>query len=276
MKLLNKNPLQSYAESACIANSLVDIGIVTVNVDCPTHGIQRVQTFAFRQDQVKCPECDKLIQAQKDFETYQKLKRDDALRSGIAKRYYGCKLDDWQAETERQRKLLAFAKAWLSDFDHGSKHIAMIGPTGTGKTMLASILAGAVMEKGYTVKMLRSSDIAEQVRATWKPQARESEADLMHAWINCDLLVIDEFGEGDIAVNPDWADQDRARLSKIIDGRYQNGMPIIFTSNFDRDQFFARLGARALDRLQENMTLIVCNWQSYRAKAGVTKFMQIV
>ena len=69
----------------------------------------------------------------------------------------------------------------------------------------------------------------------------------MKSWINCDLLVIDEFGEGDIAVNSNWADDDRARISKIIDGRYQNGKPIIFTSNFDREQFFARLGARALD-----------------------------
>jgi len=276
MSLIQKNPLQSYAEQTSVGNSLTNLGIVTVSLDCHIHGIQQVKTFAFRQNEVKCPECDKLAQAEKDYEAFQTAKREKALRNGIAERYYDCKLSDWQAETDKQNKLLNFAKAWLSDFGQGSKHIAMIGSTGTGKTMLASILATSVSDKGFAVKMLRSSEIAERVRASWKAHSKVTEEDLMKSWINCDLLVIDEFGEGDIAVNSNWADDDRARISKIIDGRYQNGKPIIFTSNFDREQFFARLGARALDRLQENMTLVVCNWQSYRAKAGVTKFMEIV
>ena len=50
MSLIQKNPLQSYAEQTSVGNSLASLGIVTVSLDCPIHGIQQVQTFAFRQN----------------------------------------------------------------------------------------------------------------------------------------------------------------------------------------------------------------------------------
>lgn len=269
MKLINQNSnsLQSYTEKTNIAANLTK-GIVNVSVDCHVHGSQTVKTFAFRQDQVGCPECAKLERYAREAREFHQAKRQQALDNGIAERYYDCTINDYQAETDLQHKLVSYAKAWLTSFGKGSKNIALLGATGTGKTMLASILATAVMSNGYAVKMIRSSDIAEQVRATWKSHSRISENDLMQSWINCDLLVIDEFGEGDIAVNADWSDQDRMRLSKIIDGRYQNGNPTIITSNFEKQQFFGRLGARALDRFQQNAMLVVCNWVSYRKVAS--------
>ena len=48
--------------------------------------------------------------------------------------------------------------------------------------MLASILAASAMDKGFNVKMLRSSEIAESVRASWKPHSKVSEEDLMKSF----------------------------------------------------------------------------------------------
>lgn len=39
-----------------------------------------MQTFAFRQNEVKCPECDKLAQAEKDYEVFQAI-REKALKT---------------------------------------------------------------------------------------------------------------------------------------------------------------------------------------------------
>lgn len=278
MKLMNpKNPLQNYAEQTSISNSIAKLNITTVEINCPTHGTHEVKAFTFRQNDVNCPICEREKADRQRHQEYRQAKRQKAIDCGIAPRYYDFTLADYQVTTDLQKKLLGFTQAWLSSFTNGgngSKNLALIGATGTGKTMLASIIANGVFEKGYKVKMLRSSDIAERVRATWKPQSRISGADLMKSWIECDLLVIDEFGEGDIAVNSEWADQDRVRLSKIIDGRYQNGKPTIITSNFDKDRFFGRLGDRAFDRFQENLALVVCNWGSYRQQ--VSKFMEIM
>ena len=47
MSLIQKNLLQSYAEQTSVGNSLTNLGIVTVSLDCPIHGIQQVKTFAF-------------------------------------------------------------------------------------------------------------------------------------------------------------------------------------------------------------------------------------
>lgn len=271
----NQNPLQHATESADVRNWLMS-DIVDVDVRCSIHGTQIVKTFAFRRNDVKCPECDREISFQREYDAQLQAKRQKVLDSGIGERYYSCTFNDWRAESTKQQNLLSFAKAWANNFDAGSQNIALIGSTGTGKTMLASILGAMVINQGKSVKMLRSSEIAEQARATWHKQSKTTEADFLSSLINCDLLIIDEFGEGDIAVNAEWADQDRARLSKIIDGRYLNGKSTIITGNHDKAQFMMRWGARAWDRLQQNLVLVVCDWASYRAKQGVSKFVEIV
>lgn len=141
--------------------------------------------------------------------------------------------------------------------------------------MLASIIASQVSDKGYNVKMLRSSDIAEQAKATWHKQSTMTEAEYVNGLINCDLLVVDEIGVADTSVSVEWANKDRERLSAIIDGRYNNGKPTIFTSNFGKQRLIEWFGDRSWDRVQQNSVLCVCDWSSYRSKAGVTKFMEL-
>ena len=247
----------------------------TVDFVCPIHGKQTVKTFAFRQHDVNCPICDSEQTAQRELEAAQKAKRKKALDGGINPRYYDCEFQDWIAENQRQQKLLVFSQVWINNFSKGSQNILLIGSTGTGKTMLASIIASQVSDKGYNVKMLRSSDIAEQAKATWHKQSPITEAEYINGLINCDLLVIDEIGVADTSVSAEWANKDRERLSAIIDGRYNNGKPTIFTSNFGKQRLIEWFGDRSWDRVQQNSVLCVCDWSSYRSKAGVTKFMEL-
>lgn len=264
--------MENLAEIFKASNSLE---FVNVELVCPMHGKQTIKTFAFRQGEVKCPICDREEMAKREFDAMQQAKRKKALDSGISQRYYDCEFKDWIAENSRQQKLLAFSQVWVNNFGKGSQNIALIGSTGTGKTMLASVIATQVSDKGYNVKMLRSSDIAEQAKATWHKQSQINESQYVNSLINFDLLVIDEVGEADIAVTADWANKDRERLSAIIDGRYNNGKPTIFTSNFGKQRLIEWFGDRSWDRVQQNSVLCVCDWSSYRSKAGVTKFMEL-
>lgn len=258
-----------------IFNRSSHLEFADVEIICPMHGKQTVKTFAFRRNAAQCPICDCEKSAQREFEAMQQAKRKKALDSGISARYYDCEFKDWMAESPRQQKLLMFAQVWVNNFAKGSQNIALIGSTGTGKTMLASIIATQISDKGYNIKMLRSSEIAEQAKSTWNKQSQMTERQYLQGLINCDLLVIDEIGEADISVSTEWANKDRERLSAIIDGRYTNRKPTIFTSNFSKQQFVERCGDRAWDRLQQNLVLCVCDWSSYRSKAGVTKFMEL-
>lgn len=269
-KLLNKpSELMNYSEKTEVKNQLSSQKIITITKNCPIHGKQEIKTFAFRADQAKCPACNLAEAMQRKQQNIAQIKRQNALDGGINVKYYDMDYTAWQTPTPKQQKILNFVQTWANDFNRGSENILLLGNTGTGKTMLASIAASHISDKGFKVRMLRSSEIAEQARDAWAKNTKVTEKDLLDSWINCDLLVIDEFGEGDIAENNStMAKQDRERLSKIIDGRYSAGKPIIFTSNLDKDEFRIRIADRAWDRVQQNAVLVVCNWQSYRRQTS--------
>lgn len=223
-------------------------------IDCPRHGQSVVNTLPAIADKLVCPHCveeQRLVQkAEQDRQRWQTLAHHSNIRP--------TSFDEWQVAGERMQAVKNFVMGYAKT---PNKNLILCGSTGTGKTMLAMCIGTSLLDWG--VCFIRSSDIHAKCRATWG-KTDQSENQLMEYWANINLLIIDEFGEADGAVNDNMATQNRERLSRIIDGRYTKGKPTIITSNLAKDELIARLGDRAWDRLQQNAVFANCNWTSYR------------
>lgn len=234
--------------------------MVQITTDCPIHGttVREVVNIAAEKIQHICPKCEAERQEAKRIKRLAAKRMQTAAKSGIL--HYGS-FDTWQAPTERMANVLHFVKGYAGNLEG---NLIMSGATGTGKTLLANLVASQAINDEKGVLLLRSSEIGEQARSTWSKYSPISETELIHNWITIELLIIDELGEADLAANADIRQADRERLSRIIDGRYTRGLPTIITTNLTKQELIERLGDRAWDRLQQHAVFIAFDWSSYR------------
>lgn len=259
------NPCLSATEKMQVAQHLPKgFEMVLIATDCPYHGRMEREVPAIIADTSRhtCPTCEKGHMELERKLRFAQEREQIAHSSGIAN-YQG--FEAWQPfgeQAQRMEGILNFAKNYLPS--KNMSNLIMYGKTGTGKTLLANLIASDFVRNGKSVKLIRASDIHSQVRATWAKNATTTEHDLISSWISQDLLVIDELGEADSSTNAETHQANRERISRIIDGRYTRGLPTIITSNFERDELVERLGDRAWDRLAQKAVMIACNWGSYR------------
>lgn len=241
-----------------------ELQMVQITTDCPIHGLVVREMVSIIADTARnvCPKC-KAEQDKAEFIARTAKERERIARQSGITHYKN--FDAWQPygeQAQRMHGVINFAQNYLPT--KNNSNIIMYGKTGTGKTLLANLIASDFIRHGKRAQIIRASDIHSQVRATWSKYADTTEHELMGSWINQDLLVIDELGEADGAVNADTAITNRERISRIIDGRYSRNLPTIITSNLERDELIERLGDRAWDRLSQKAVMIACNWGSFR------------
>jgi len=77
------------------------------------------------------------------------------------------------------------------DFIPKGENLVFIGPTGVGKTGLASALLLRALQNGYRGRFIRAQDLFDEMYASL---ADRSSRKLLNAFARLDLLVIDEMG----------------------------------------------------------------------------------
>lgn len=234
--------------------------MVQITTDCPIHGTTVREVVSIIADTARhtCPKCQAERQEDERIKRLAAKRVQTAKKSGIL--HYGS-FDIWQAPTERMANVLHFVKGYADTLEG---NLIMSGATGTGKTLLANLVASQAINDEKGVLLIRSSEISEQARSTWSKYSPISETELIHNWISIELLIIDELGEADLAMTGDMKQADRERLSRILDGRYTRGLPTIITTNLTKQELIERLGDRAWDRLQQHAVFIAFDWSSYR------------
>jgi DNA replication protein DnaC len=131
-------------------------------------------------------------------------------------------------------RALAFARrpaGWLT----------LLGPYGCGKTHLAAAVAHEVLAHDVPVLFVVVPDLLDHLRATFRPDSEISYDERFELVRTVALLVLDDLGtESGTA----WA---REKLYQLINHRYNEGLPTVFTSNVRLDALDGRIVSRMHD-----------------------------
>ena len=148
-------------------------------------------------------------------------------------------------------------------FIERAENVVLLGPSGVGKTHLASAYAYKATQAGIKTRFLSAADLMLQL-ATAKAQERLREY-MNRAVLGPKLLVIDELGYLPFG-------RDEANLFfHVIAKRYERGATIV-TSNLPFTQWAstladdATLTAALLDRLLHHAHIVQISGASYRMK----------
>lgn len=241
---------------------------------CSTHG--EYQQTKYQSGRItECPYCEREREQQRIADEAETAKREAAERksklidelignSGIPKRFLGKTLKSYQVSCKEQQDVINNARAFLIEFSnpqgHSGRCMTMLGNSGTGKTHIASAIALCVIKRyGGTARFTSASEINRLVRESKSYNAEHTETEIITAFGNYDLLIVDEVGI------QSGTDAESRALFDVFNTRYQNMKPTIVISNLNINQLKDALGERIVDRLKEGGGLILgFNWRSYR------------
>lgn len=220
----------------------------------------------------RCPVCTAEAQARETTERERREREEANERwqrrlghAGIPDRFQDRSLKSYVAETDGQRRALAFADAYADSFDDAlatGRSAVFIGKPGTGKTHLAVGIGLRVMHRDSRIVHFSTVMRAiRRVRNTWNRNADESETEAIEAFTLPDLLILDEVG---IQYG---SDAEKLLIFDILNERYENRRPTLLLSNLGLDEVRAYLGERVYDRLREDGgEVVVFDWVSHRGR----------
>jgi DNA replication protein DnaC len=128
-----------------------------------------------------------------------------------------------------RRQIRTFAEL---DFIAKAENIVIIGPTGVGKTGLASGILLKALENGYRGRFVRAQDLFDEMYASL---ADRSTRRLLNHMARLDVLLIDELGY--LTVRPEQCNI----FFKLMEERYHRHATIV-TTNLGYDEWRSFLG----------------------------------
>lgn len=164
--------------------------------------------------------------------------------------------------SKAQVRALCEGDAWL---ERGA-NLILIGPPGGGKSHLASAIGLGLLEKGWRVLYMRTTDLVQKLQVARRELALEA---AIHRLERFDLLILD-----DIA----YVTKDQAETSvlfELISARYER-RSLLITAN----QPFGEWGRifpdpamtlAAVDRLVHHATIFEMNVDSYRRRTALDR-----
>ena len=152
-----------------------------------------------------------------------------------------CLPEEWSLESfpfKRQpgvnpRQIRGFAEL---DFIAKAENIVFIGPTGVGKTGLASGLLLKALQNGHRALFIRAQDLFDEMYASL---ADRSSRKLLNRLARVDVLAVDEMGY--LNLRPEQTNI----FFKLMEERYRR-KPTIITTNLQYDDWHGFLGNKAL------------------------------
>ena len=250
---------------------------VMTTVNCPEHGDYQYKTMYILNRPImsnrECPRCleigakdyDKAEAKRREREQqYELEKQKKALEQAadIPDRYWLASLRNFEATTPKQKDVLKrvtdYCEKWPLKCSSGTSMV-LLGSPGTGKTHLACSIIFEVTQQCYSAKFTTVADFSRAIRATYNPNAVETEGGVLDRFAGYQLLVIDEVGSSS------GSDHEKQALFDLINRRYNAVNPTIVLSNLSVPELQEFLGARIMDRLREGGgKLLVLDWESHR------------
>ena len=122
------------------------------------------------------------------------------------------------------------------DFVPKAENLVFIGPTGVGKTGLATGLLLKALQNGYRALFIKAQDLFDEMYASL---ADRSTRTLLNQLARVDVLCVDEMGY--LTIKPEQANI----FFKLMEERYTR-KPTIITTNLAYDEWHQFLGNRSM------------------------------
>lgn len=144
----------------------------------------------------------------------------------IPDRYQECGWEDYHITKDNQ----AAIDAAYDLIEGRSSGVIFHGKRGTGKTMLASIIANELAKRGQPVLFTSMPELFDSIRARF---STGNAKDVVDGVKEAPFLILDDMGTEKMT---DWVSE---QLFIVINHRYNKQLPLIITTNYD-PQTFAR------------------------------------
>jgi DNA replication protein DnaC len=150
------------------------------------------------------------------------------------------------------------------EFVASAQNLVFIGPTGVGKTGLATGLLYAALVNGHRGRFVRAQDLFDEMYASL---ADRSTRRLLNQLTGYAVLLVDEMGY--LNLRPEQSNI----FFKLMEERYTAKKPTIITTNLDYEDWFGFLGQKSmvqalLDRLRHKCKTIKIDGPSLREPTG--------
>ena len=202
------------------------------------------------------PECEK----KNDQREWEHMRRDARVatlrnRSGLSKRMRGYTFANFKpyfspSAARAAEKVENYLKSWEENREFG-RGLYFCGGVGTGKTHLAVAVMNELMQRKRVPSLFVTvPEFLDNLREAYMIPGRDLD-EWMDAVKNADLLVLDDLGAE--KPNP-WV---RERLFVVVNHRYREALPTLFTSNIGPRDLATQLGERTASRI-----IAMCDWIS--------------
>lgn len=144
----------------------------------------------------------------------------------------------------------------------------LYGSSGAGKTHLTACMANKLMSQYREVLFTNFFEISAAIRNSFKGQNNNTEQNILNMISSVDFLFLDDLGTERVKKDNEdmWLQE---KIFEVINKRYNNKKPTIFTSNYSLQELVEDRGLmqKTVDRIIELSTAIIkLEGESYRFK----------
>lgn len=192
--------------------------------------------------------------------------------SMIGKKYLDANIDT-AVITPNNEQAYKSAKAYIDKADAVIKEnigLYVYGDNSSGKTYLIACICNGLVEKGYTCAFTSIPKLLAETSRSAR-EGRMSQAEIVDQLSKKSFLFIDDLGKEFLGDRNDYNYAKAERLLlEVLNARYGNGLPTIFTSNYSLDDFATnfKLDKAIIERLNEMATRVIrLEGDNFREKA---------
>lgn len=201
--------------------------------------------------------CEKAIQFWKEFDLEQEEKqrqekyrkiinniyKDNYIKNRLQKYNFESFINTYE-DTTIINQLIKFTELCIKfEMKNG---LIIYGNISYEKSYLAACIANKMIEKDRIVLMEKSSSIIDKIKESFNKDGL-SETQIIELYSNVDMLIIDDFGNENLSK---WALE---KLYKIICNRYDNELPIVITTRYNKEQLMEQLSTENDTKIAEEI-----------------------